>query len=205
MGLNELLKKNDMSMRQLSIKANVAYSTIRDLCTNKVMLENASGRTLLAISKALYMSIESLLNSENSDIIRDSLYVNSKKYLIENLKNKKNVILRSLSALDYYGYLDRNNSKDIFVYSIYKLDKPYIYKQVKNFSKIKYTYTDNILVSTLSQSINDVLSDANVSIKMIKEILLNIKLDDQLILDNLEISKANKTKFDKLVKSISKK
>lgn len=202
MSLKSILSKNDISIRQLSIKSGVPYSTLRDLVSNKTALEYASCKTVLAIAKALYVSVESLFKEDEFEGASTPLFVNSKKFYISNLKNKTNIILKSYSALDYFGFVSNSKPSKINVYSIFKLDDPFIYTKVKNFSKINYKMFDGILVSTVDQAINDLLEDKDYSQKEIRDIFININFEDSNLLGNINIKKRNLLKFNKLTKGL---
>lgn len=205
MSLKSILKRNDISIRQLSIKSGVPYSTLRDLVSNKTSLEYASCKTVLSIAKALYVSVESLFNDDNFSGNIPTIYTNSKKYYFDYLKNNTNIVLRSYSALDYFGYVSNKNPSSILVYSIYKLKEPYQFVKLRNFSKIDYKSFNGILVSTLDQAINDLLEDNSFSLKEIKEIITNINFENSNLLGNINIKKKNLQKFNKLTKGLIKK
>lgn len=194
-----------MSIRQLSIKSGVPYSTLRDLVSNKSALEYASCKTVMAIAKALYVSVESLFKEDEFEMGGSQIFVDSKKFYFNYLKNNTNIILKSYSALDYYGYVSNFKPDYLKVYSIYKLPEPFIYSKVKNFSKLDYASHNGILVSSIEQAINDLLQDDDYSNKEIKEIFENINLDNNSLLGNIIISKKNQAKFIKLSKGLIKK
>lgn len=194
-----------MSIRQLSIKSGVPYSTLRDLVSNKTSLEYASCKTALAIAKALYVSVESLFKEDEFEGSTNSIFVNSKKYYVNHLKNNTNIILKSYSALDFYGYVSNSKPEEIKVYSIYKLGEPFKFNKVKNFSNIEYKMFSGILVSTVEQAINDLLEDKDYSDKQKREIFENIHFDDEDLLGNINIKRKNILKFRKLSKGLIRK
>lgn len=198
MNLNELLKREDMSMRQLSIKSNVPYSTIRDLCTGVTNIENVTAKTLFSISKVLYVSMESLLNNTINTPLFKSSFTSKDNYYKEAIGKKTNVVLRSLSALDYYGYVTNGTPDKIMVYSIYKMPDGFDTIFLKNFSSIETSSFNGLLVSTLDQAINDILKDKNIINKTIKDIFNNIYFENSKILEELNIKKPNLPRFTKI-------
>ena len=58
MDINELLKQKNMSKYQLSKKSGVPYTTVNDICHNKVEIPKCSAATIYKLSKALDISME---------------------------------------------------------------------------------------------------------------------------------------------------
>ena len=61
MELSDILKTRKISKLALAQISEVPYTTISDICNGKTRIEKCSGETLYKISKALNVSIESLL------------------------------------------------------------------------------------------------------------------------------------------------
>jgi len=61
MDINELLKQKNMSKYQLSKKSGVPYTTINDICHNKVELPKCSAATVFKLSKTLDIPMESFV------------------------------------------------------------------------------------------------------------------------------------------------
>lgn len=70
MNINNLLAQENMTKYQLSKRSGVPYTTINDICNNRVKIEKCSAETLYRISKVLNVSIEDLV--ENAMEYRNS-------------------------------------------------------------------------------------------------------------------------------------
>ncbi len=64
MYLNEVLSEKNMSRYMLSKISGVPQSTISEICSGKAKIEKCSAHTLYKISKALNVTMESLIESE---------------------------------------------------------------------------------------------------------------------------------------------
>ncbi len=64
MYLNEVLSKKNMSRYMLSKRSGVPQSTISEICSGKAKIEKCSADTLYKISKALNVTMESLIERE---------------------------------------------------------------------------------------------------------------------------------------------
>ena len=59
--INELLKKQNMSIYRLSQNSKIPYMTLNDICTGKTRLEKCSAETVYRLAKELHISMEDLL------------------------------------------------------------------------------------------------------------------------------------------------
>ena len=59
--INELLAQKNMTKYRLSKQSGVSYSTISDICNSKICIEKCSAETLYKLSKALDVSMETLV------------------------------------------------------------------------------------------------------------------------------------------------
>lgn len=62
--IDDLLKKQNMSMYKLSKLSGVPQSTISDICSKKASLEKCSAGTLHKIAKVLNVTVDSMLEAE---------------------------------------------------------------------------------------------------------------------------------------------
>lgn len=61
MNINEILKEKNMTKYRLAKLSGVPNATLSELCSGKMSIEKCSGETLYRISKALGVSMESLV------------------------------------------------------------------------------------------------------------------------------------------------
>lgn len=61
MNINEILKEKNMTKYRLAKLSGVPNATLSELCSGKTSIEKCSGETLYRISKALGVSMESLV------------------------------------------------------------------------------------------------------------------------------------------------
>ena len=66
MNLNIALKKKNMSKYALSKRSGISYSTIHDLCSGIIKIQNLSSGLLYRISKVLGIPMEQLLEEERT-------------------------------------------------------------------------------------------------------------------------------------------
>lgn len=59
--INELMKEKNITRYRLAKDSGIAYSTVNDICSGKAQLEKCSAETVFRISKALGVSVESLI------------------------------------------------------------------------------------------------------------------------------------------------
>ncbi len=59
--INELIKNKQITQYRLAKDSGIAYTTINDICSGKAQLEKCSAETIYRISKALGVSMESLI------------------------------------------------------------------------------------------------------------------------------------------------
>lgn len=61
--LNKLMKEKNITIYRLSKDSGIPYATLNDICNGKTRLEKCSGETIYKLSKALRVTMESLLES----------------------------------------------------------------------------------------------------------------------------------------------
>ncbi len=59
--INELIKSKQITQYRLAKDSGIAYTTINDICSGKAQLEKCSAETIYRISKALGVSMESII------------------------------------------------------------------------------------------------------------------------------------------------
>ena len=59
--INELIKSKQITQDRLATDSGIAYTTINDICSGKAQLEKCSAETIYRISKALGVSMESII------------------------------------------------------------------------------------------------------------------------------------------------
>lgn len=64
--INELLQKENMSRYRLSKESGVAMTTITDICSGKAELEKCAAGTLYKIARVLGVTVDSLLENNES-------------------------------------------------------------------------------------------------------------------------------------------
>jgi transcriptional regulator with XRE-family HTH domain len=69
--VNDLLEKKNMSRYRLSKESGVAMTTITDICSGKAELEKCSAGTLYKIAKVLGVTVDFLLENNNTEMGND--------------------------------------------------------------------------------------------------------------------------------------
>ena len=59
--IREIMEKNGMTTYRLSKNSGIPYTTVNDICNNKVSLAKCNSETVYKLSKALNVSMEELL------------------------------------------------------------------------------------------------------------------------------------------------
>jgi len=196
MNINDILFKNGMSQYALSKKSGVPYSTISDLCLGKTNIRKCNVETAYKIACALDCKIETLLDSKKEAEFTGE-YMTIAEYYRSKLLNRKNVILYGESALDYMRLTNGGSAMLIEVYSTSTLNYPFISHKVKNFDNIQYQVIDGILVSTLSQALNDMFENEDTDLQVLDEALSNYYYQNNESFDGLQIKDCNIIKFNK--------
>ena len=111
--LKEYLKQKNISIYSLSKKAKIPYSTLNDLCNNKVEIDNCKVKILVNIANALNISMKTLYdictNKENTIKVQDTvatIIVKNKKYYIKYEQNNKTNLVELFKV---------NNTNSIYV------------------------------------------------------------------------------------------
>ena len=89
--IHELMEAKNITKYRLAKDSGIAYTTINDICSGKAQLEKCSAETIYRVSKALGVSMESLIEPclekrsdfENVYALVKSEEIESKDILIE--------------------------------------------------------------------------------------------------------------------------
>lgn len=201
--LYTLLKNRNMSEYALSKISGVPYSTISDMCSGKTDIRKCNCETIYKIAKALGTTMEIVIGAKQEETaeLDDSIPpIRKHDYYIENMKFRKNAILRGESAAEFLEITDGHFSPLIKVYSTTSLPYPFIVKKIKNFKKIDYEIKDGVLVTSASQSIDDMISDKENDVQILDQAISNYYYRNNESFDGLKISKKNLDKFNKEIK-----
>ena len=204
MDINILLQNRNISQYSLSKLSGVPYSTISDICLGKTDIKRCNVGTICNIAKALNTTVENLSNENKNEKNKfNEKNATQKEYYQYYLRNRKNAVLCSYCALDYLGINGNNKSSEIHVYCSMDLPAPYKVHKVKNFKKIEYDVIDGILVSSVSQGINDILKDEEIDSSTIQKYLKNYYKQNKSF-EKLHIVSTNSKRFNKEKKKILK-
>ena len=99
----DLLAEKKTTVYSLSIKSGIPRSTFTDIASGKADILECSGKTLLAISRSLNVSIEALLLLEREEA-KSSL----PGFLFESINDYRKAIRKDSTLLDCYS--DQLNS-----------------------------------------------------------------------------------------------
>ena len=106
MDLQELLKKQNMSIYRLAQESEIPYATCNDIVNGKTRLERCSARTVYQLAHALNITMEELLNP---CLLKRSSFENFKSAICHQLKEKGdiNFIIDILESNDIRTYYER--------------------------------------------------------------------------------------------------
>ena len=196
MNIVELLNSKNISEYALSKNSGVPYSTISDLCSGKTDIKQCNVETAYKIAKFFGCTVEDLLenSTEETEFTGESITI--QEYYKRYLKNRKNVILCGENALDYMRLTNGGNQPQIEVYATTKLPLPFKVHKVKNFNSIDYQIIDGILITTISQSFNDILSKKDTDYQALDEAMANYYYSNNESFDGLNIKKKYLQKFN---------
>lgn len=200
MNLLDLMKNKNLTGYSLSKESGISYTTIKEILNGKRKIENLPGKTILALANVFECSMEDVMSLEIK--YKDNFsYKRKSDYYCDLLKNKKNVILSKDSALEFYHLSNDSVSDNVFVYSCGDLQEPYICKKVDNFNDIDYQIVDGVMVTTLSQTINDIISDDDTDLQPLYEALNKYFYTHDNSFENIDIEEANKKAFERIVQA----
>ena len=99
----DLLSEKKTTVYSLSIDSGIPKTTLADIASGKADILECSGKTLLAISKHLNVSIEHLLSLE-----REESKTLLPEFLLESITDYRRAVRKSSSLVDCYS--DQLNS-----------------------------------------------------------------------------------------------
>ena len=99
----DLLSKKKTTVYSLSIDSGIPRTTLTDIASGKADILECSGKTLLAISKSLNVSIEDLLSLE-----REEAKTLLPGFLLDSIKEYRKAIRKDSTLIDCYS--DQLNS-----------------------------------------------------------------------------------------------
>ena len=124
----DLLAKQKTTVYSLSINSGVPKTTLTDIASGKADILECSGKTLLAISKSLHISIEELLSLE-----REEAKTLLPGFLLDSISEYRKAIRKGSTLIDCYS--DQLNSS-INVAEVEHL----ISKEQADYLRKKYLY-----------------------------------------------------------------
>ena len=106
MEINELLRKNKMSVYRLAKLSGVPYATVSDICNRKTRLEKCSAETIYKLAQTLDVTMEDLLAP---CFMKRSSFENFKSAVCHRLKEMGDIsfIIDTLKSGDIRIYYDR--------------------------------------------------------------------------------------------------
>lgn len=99
----DLLSEKKTTVYSLSLDSGVPKTTLTDIASGKADVFECSGRTLLAISKCLHVSIEYLLSLE-----REEVKTLLPQFLLDSINDYRRAIRKDSTLVDCYS--DQLNS-----------------------------------------------------------------------------------------------
>ena len=80
MSINEILERNGMTKYRLAKISGVPNATLSEICSGKTRIEKCSAETIYKLSKALNVSMESLIEGAVTEHSKPAGYVESYEY-----------------------------------------------------------------------------------------------------------------------------
>ena len=99
----DLLSEKKTTVYSLSIHSGIPRTTLTDIASGKADILECSGKTLLAISKSLHVSIEDLLSLE-----REEAKTSLPGFLLDSINEYRKAIRKDSTLIDCYS--DQLNS-----------------------------------------------------------------------------------------------
>lgn len=196
MNIHTYLSSNNQSLYSIAKSSGIPYTTLKELVSGKRKIENLPGKTILKLAKALDCTMEEVMSIEfSNDSICISSYKTKADYFKSLLRNYKNVVLAFDSALEFHRLSNDNNSSKVYCYSTTNLPEPFAPVVVPNFKNINYQIKDGVLVTSINQTFNDLLSDEDSDTQPIYEALNHYYYDHNESFDGLDILPQNKNRF----------
>ena len=95
MNFRELLKKKRISIKELSIRTSIPYSTVNDIVNERIAIENVRFGYVISICDALDISIVELqqISGREKRILDYWLRIKGKKYYLSSEDKKEDIYL----------------------------------------------------------------------------------------------------------------
>lgn len=105
MKIQEILKEKNMSIYKLSKMSGVPYTTVNDICNERVKLNQSSAETVYRLAQALNLSMEDLLEPY---LVKRSSFENFKSTVCHRVKAEGDIafirqLLKSGRIQDYFS------------------------------------------------------------------------------------------------------
>ncbi len=99
--IKQILKKQKISIRQLSINADIPYSTLNDIVNGKVDIDNVRLGYIRKIADSLNMSIDELVNNVTSGFAEEyyKVVIHNKAYYLESDQMPGQIYLCKVTSL----------------------------------------------------------------------------------------------------------
>ena len=106
MGINELIKEQNITEHQLAGSSGVSQAVIRDLCSGKAKIKDCSGETLYKLSMALGVSVDSLLKEAMVKRPAFEIYKSNVCHLVKDMGDI-NFLLDVIKTGKIFNFLDK--------------------------------------------------------------------------------------------------
>lgn len=116
MNFRELLKKKRISIKELSIRTSIPYSTVNDIVNERIAIENVRFGYVISICDALDISIVELqqISGREKCILDYWLRIKGKKYYLSSEDKKEDI---------YLCKVNRENDKYIHEIALWKAEE----------------------------------------------------------------------------------
>jgi len=116
MNFRELLKKKRISIKELSIRTSIPYSTVNDIVNERIAIENVRFGYVISICDALDISIVELqqISGREKRILDYWLRIKGKKYYLSSEDKKEDI---------YLCKVNRENDKYIHEIALWKAEE----------------------------------------------------------------------------------
>ena len=196
MNISTVLKNNDLSIYSLSKESGVPLGTVKKIINGKYDIGKCAAQTVRKLAEALNCTMEELLDmSFIKSIPSLSSFPTKTDYYREMMTNRKNLILAKESALEYLGLSSSNLDEHVYVYGCNDLSDPFVVNKVSNFKNLSYQNSNGILVTSVDQTINDMLEDPSADQQHILEALSTYYFEHDESFDGLRIKPENAEPF----------
>ena len=187
-----------LSAYALSKKSGVSYTVMKDIVSGRKKIENLSGKTILSLAKALDCKMEDIMMLETEYVSYRESGLSKDQYFETMLRDRKNTILNKRSALMYHRLANIASDSKISVFACTDLPIPFSVTKVENFDGIEYVRENGMMITTVNQTINDMVADEENDPQPLLEALSNYYFSHNETFDGLNISEENLSRFQEL-------